>query len=99
MGRRKIYLFGDVLADIIEGEPTKPNIKPYKENEALRNAQKRYYEKNKQRKNELHKEYYQNNREKLNAYMREYNKKKKAQTNDTKNDNVEAIDPIDNIDT
>ena len=50
-------------------------------------------------KSELHTEYYQSNREKLNTYMREYNKKKKAQEHEHKIENVEVIDPTDNIDT
>ena len=39
MGRAKRYMFCDLLADIIDAEPAKASVKPYKENEALRNAQ------------------------------------------------------------
>ena len=57
MGRTK-----DLLSDCLEEEiadDVKPKIKPYSENAALKRAQQRYYEKNKEEKLKHNKEYLQ----------------------------------------
>ena len=84
MGRIK-----DLLSDNLEDEiacDVKPKIKPYNENAALKRAQKRYYEKNKEEKLKHNKEYRQTwlaskDLEELRLKQREsckryYNKKK-----------------------
>ena len=84
MGRTK-----DLLSDCLEEEivdDVKPKIKPYSENAALKRAQQRYYEKNKEEKLKHNKEYLQTwisskDIEELRAKRREsckryYNKKK-----------------------
>ena len=84
MGRTK-----DLISDCLEEEiadDVKPKIKPYSENAALKRAQQRYYEKNKEEKLKHNKEYLQTwistkDIEELRAKRREsckryYNKKK-----------------------
>ena len=57
MGRTK-DLLSDTLEEEIAGD-VKPKIKPYSENAALKRAQQRYYEKNKEEKLKHNKEYLQ----------------------------------------